>query len=97
MELENIKELTMTGRLVYVQRGGKLGRPEGTNENEKDFLNKDLTQRIIKNLKKVLTIRDVSKIVDYSNKTIIKTKKNVNQTWFTEHRRFQKEQDFRSS
>jgi len=27
MELENIKERTTTGRIVYVQRGGKLGRP----------------------------------------------------------------------
>lgn len=75
MELENIKERTMTGRLVYVQKGGRLGRPEGTSENEKDFLNKDLTQKIIKNLNKGLTIRDISKIVDCSNKTIIKTKK----------------------
>jgi len=60
---------------AYKQRGGRLGRPEGTSENEKVFLNKDLTQKIIKNLKKGLTIRDVSKIVDCSNKTIIKTKK----------------------
>jgi len=75
MELENIKERTMTGRLVYVQKGGRLGRPEGTNESEKDFLNKDLTQKIIKNLNKGLTIRDIGKIVGCSNKTIIKTKK----------------------
>ncbi|MGE0020923.1 MAG: recombinase family protein [Draconibacterium sp.] len=75
MELENIKERTMTGRLVYVQKGGRLGRPEGTNESEKDFLNKDLTQKIIKNLNKGLTIRDIGKIVGCSNKTIIKTRK----------------------
>ena len=75
MELENIKERTMTGRLVYVQKGGKLGRPEGTNETDKDFLTKELTQKIIKNLNKGLTIRDISKIVGCSNKTIIKTKK----------------------
>ena len=30
IELENIKERTMLGRQVYVQRGGKLGRPTGT-------------------------------------------------------------------
>lgn len=75
MELENIKERTMTGRLVYVQNGGRLGRPEGTNESEKVFLNKDLTQKIIKNLNKGLTIRDIGKIVECSNKTILKTKK----------------------
>ena len=80
MELENIKERTMTGRLVYVQRGGRLGRPEGTNENEKDFLNKELTQKIIKNLNKGLTIRDIGKIVGCSNKTIIKTKKMISKS-----------------
>ena len=40
MELENIKERTMVGRKVYVQNGGRLGRPEGTKETEKDFLEK---------------------------------------------------------
>lgn len=75
MELENIKERTMVGRQVYVQKGGRLGRPNGSNENEVDFLKKEMTQKIIKNLKKGLTIRDIGKIVDCSNKTIIKTKK----------------------
>jgi DNA invertase Pin-like site-specific DNA recombinase len=75
MELENIKERTMVGRKVYVQNGGRLGRPEGTKENEKDFLEKPQTKEIIKNLKKGLTIKDICKIVDCSNKTIIKTKR----------------------
>lgn len=75
MELENIKERTMVGRKVYVLNGGRLGRPEGTRETEKDFLEKPHTKEIIKNLKKGLTIKDICKIVDCSNKTIIKTKK----------------------
>jgi DNA invertase Pin-like site-specific DNA recombinase len=75
MELENIKERTMVGRKVYVLNGGRLGRPEGTRETEKDFLEKPQTKEIIKNLKKGLTIKDICKIVDCSNKTIIKTKK----------------------
>ena len=75
MELENIKERTQVGRQVYVQRGGILGRPNGTKESEKDFLEKPQTKEIIKNLKKGLTIKDICKIVDCSNKTIIKTKK----------------------
>jgi DNA invertase Pin-like site-specific DNA recombinase len=75
MELENIKERTMVGRKVYVQNGGRLGRPEGTKETEKDFLDKPQTKDIIKNLKKGLTIKDICKIVDCSNKTIIKTKR----------------------
>ncbi len=75
MELENIKERTMVGRKVYVLNGGRLGRPEGTKETEKEFLEKPQTKKIIKNLKKGLTIKDICKIVDCSNKTIIKTKR----------------------
>ena len=66
---------TMVGRKVYVLNGGRLGRPEGTKETEKDFLEKPQTKEIIKNLKKGLIIKDICKIVDCSNKTIIKTKK----------------------
>ena len=49
--------------------------PDGTKETEKDFLEKPQTKEIIKNLKKGLTIKDICKIVDCSNKTIIKTKR----------------------
>jgi DNA invertase Pin-like site-specific DNA recombinase len=82
MELENIKERTMVGRKVYVLNGGRLGRPEGTKETEKDFLEKPQTKEIIKNLKKGLTIKDICKIVDCSNKTIIKTKRLLNKHQF---------------
>ena len=75
MELENIKERTMVGRKVYVLNGGRLGRPEGTKETEKGFLEKPQTKEIIKNIKKVNTINDICKIVGCSNKTIIKTKR----------------------
>ena len=75
MELENIKERTSVGRKVYVLNGGILGRPSGSIENEKDFLLKPQTKEIIKNLKKGLTIREISKIVECSNKTILKSKK----------------------
>jgi DNA invertase Pin-like site-specific DNA recombinase len=75
MELENIKERTMVGRKVYVLNGGRLGRPEGTKETERDFLDKPQTREIIKNLKKGLSVKDITKIVNCSNKTIIKAKK----------------------
>jgi len=75
MELENIKERTMVGRQVYVQKGGILGRPVNSNETEIEFLKKEQTQKIIKSLKKGLTIREICKVVDCSNKTVIKTKK----------------------
>jgi DNA invertase Pin-like site-specific DNA recombinase len=75
MELENIKERTMVGRQVYVQRGGRLGRPDGSSETETEFLRKEQTLKILKSLKKGLTIREICKIADCSNKTVIKTKK----------------------
>jgi DNA invertase Pin-like site-specific DNA recombinase len=75
MELENIKERTSVGRKVYVLNGGRLGRPEGSSETEKEFLEKPQSKEIIKNLKKGHTIKDICKILDCSNKTIIKTKK----------------------
>ena len=75
MELENIKERTSAGRIVYIQKGGKLGRPENSNENDKEFLEKDKTKEIIKYLNKDRTIREISKITCASNKTIIKAKR----------------------
>lgn len=75
MELENIKERTATGRQVYVQKGGKLGRPEGANEGEKKFIEKDKSKEIIKYLNKKRTIREISKCTNASNRTIIKTKR----------------------
>lgn len=75
MELENIKERTLMGRMVYVQKGGRLGRPEGSNENERQFLNKEKSQEIMKYLNKKRTIREISKITSTSNKTIIKVRR----------------------
>ena len=75
MELENIKERTTVGRQVYVQKGGRLGRPNKSVESDADFMQKETTQLIVKALKKDLTIREICKIADCSNKTVIKTKK----------------------
>ncbi len=74
MELQNIKERTTIGRMVYVQNGGILGRPSGSNESELKFLQKESSQQIIKSLKKGLTIREVSKVVNVSTKTVMKVK-----------------------
>ena len=74
-ELQNIKERTTVGRQIYVQSGGVLGRRHGSMETETEFLKKEQTQRILKSLKKGHTIRDVCKLADCSNKTVIKTKK----------------------
>jgi DNA invertase Pin-like site-specific DNA recombinase len=75
MELENIKERTMVGRLVYVQKGGVLGRPAGSNESELSFLQKEMSVNVIKSLKKGLTIRETSKVLGISTRSVMKVKR----------------------
>jgi len=75
MELENIKERTAMGRQVYIQRGGKLGRPEGSNESEKRFLEKDKTKEILKLLNKGRSVREIAAITKCSSKTVLKGKR----------------------
>jgi len=78
MELQNIKERTMVGRMVYVQQGGKLGRPQGTNENSINFLNKKKSKIIQGFLRNGFTIRQVAKLADVSTRTVMKVKQQVN-------------------
>lgn len=77
MELENIKERTMVGRQVYLQNGGVLGRPAGSNESENEFLKKETSQKVIKSLRKGLSIREVSKVAGVSTRTTLKVKKTA--------------------
>ncbi len=75
MELDNIKERTAMGRMVYVQNGGRLGRPERSTESEKQFLEKDKTQTILKYLNKGRPIREICKLIGTSSKTVQKAKR----------------------
>jgi DNA invertase Pin-like site-specific DNA recombinase len=75
MELENIKERTSTGRMVYLQNGGVLGRPKGSNESEIEFLQKKTSNYIIKSLRRKLTITETSKVNGVSTRTVLKAKK----------------------
>lgn len=75
MELENIKERTQVGRMVYVNNGGKLGRPVGSSTNENDFLNKEKSKKVLSYLKKDYTIREISKICGVSVGLVMKVKK----------------------
>lgn len=75
MELENIKERTLSGRMVFVQKGGKLGRPVGTNISTKDFLEKPSSKKSLEYLKKGMSVREVSKLVGVSSSTVMKVKK----------------------
>jgi DNA invertase Pin-like site-specific DNA recombinase len=74
MELENIKERTAVGKMVYVQNGGKLGRPANTVESHRRFLEKQKNQEIIKYLKRGMTYNEISKLTNCSPKTIKKVK-----------------------
>lgn len=75
MELDNIRERTRVGRLMYIQKGGVLGRKTGTNESENEFINKPKSQKILEYLKKEYTIREICKICDVSIGTTMKVKK----------------------
>ncbi len=75
MELENIKERTEAGRQVYLQKGGVLGRPNGSTESEKQFLKKEKTQTILKLLSKGRTTREIAAITKCSYQTVIKAKR----------------------
>ena len=75
MELENIKERTSTGRLIYLQNGGVLGRPNNTTESNRTFLSKPKSKKIIHYLEMGLSIREVAKQVNASPKTIMKVKR----------------------
>lgn len=77
MELENIKERTMVGRQVYLQNGGVLGRPSGSNETEMKFLQKENSQKVIKSLNRGLTIRETSKVAGVSTRTTVKVKRTA--------------------
>jgi DNA invertase Pin-like site-specific DNA recombinase len=75
MELTNIKERTHIGRLMYIQKGGVLGRKKGTNESENDFISKKKSLEILDYLKKEYTIREICKLCDVSIGTTMKVKK----------------------
>ena len=75
MELENIKERTSTGRMIYLQNGGVLGRPKNTTESNNTFLSKPKSKKIIHYLEIGLSIREIAKQVNASPKTIMKVKR----------------------
>ena len=77
MELENIKERTHYGRVMYVRNGGKLGRPKGSSENDRKFLNKPQSKEIQKYLDKNLSYREISRLVGCSVNTVGKVKRLV--------------------
>ena len=74
LELSSILERTSIGRMVYLQRGGKLGRPIGKGETDLQFINKTKNQKALEYLKKERTIREIAKQLDMSSRTVMKVK-----------------------
>ena len=77
LELENIRERCRTGLMVYLQNGGKLGRPSGSVEDSETFLNKPKSKSIKKYLNKGHSVREVSKLVGCSTGSVMKVKKHL--------------------
>jgi DNA invertase Pin-like site-specific DNA recombinase len=75
MEALNIRERTSAGKLVYLQHGGILGRPKGTEETSQKFMNKPKNKKILEYLKKERTLREISTLLNVSTKTVQKVKK----------------------
>ncbi len=75
MELENIKERTTAGRVAFVQNGGKLGKPVGSNETTKQFLSKSKNLEISKLLDRGRTYSEITSITGSSPTTISKVKR----------------------
>ncbi|TVQ03343.1 MAG: hypothetical protein EA359_09830, partial [Balneolaceae bacterium] len=58
--------------------GGKLGRPGGSTESDRKFLDKETSVEIQKYLEKGFTVREITKVVGSSPNTVVKVKKLVN-------------------
>jgi DNA-binding NarL/FixJ family response regulator len=61
--------------MIYLQNGGKLGRPSNSIEDNKTFLNKPKNKKILEYLNKGWSMREIAKQLDASTKTILKVKK----------------------
>lgn len=79
MELDNIRERTHYGRMMYLKNGGTLGRPKGTKESPKEFLSKPKSKEIQKYLEKGMSVRETSKLVGCSTKSVMKVKKYISE------------------
>jgi len=74
-EKELIKERTEMGKMAARQKGVKFGRRVGTNERDKEFLEKKKSKEILKYLNAGdLSIREISKLSSASTTTILKVK-----------------------
>lgn len=75
LEREQILERTKIGREVYVYNGGRLGRPTGSSESNKLFLEKPKSQQIKSLIEKNKSVRDITGRLGVSSRTVTKVRK----------------------
>lgn len=76
LERDNIQFRLNSGRRVYVENGGKLGRPKGSVKTADQRIEEN--QDIIGYLKKGYTIRDTAKLTGKSISSVQRVKKIIN-------------------
>lgn len=74
LERENIKFRLNSGRQLYIEKGGKLGRKEGSVKPKEK--RREEYKEVIRLLKKGISIRNVAKITNKSISTVQRVKKD---------------------
>jgi len=78
MELENLRTRTKMGLVAYQLKGGKLGRPAGSIENEREFMTKPKNLEIARFIKMGKSVRDIAGRLNVSTATVQKVRHIVN-------------------
>ncbi|MBD5214995.1 MAG: recombinase family protein [Bacteroidales bacterium] len=76
LERENIKFRLNSGRQLYIDKGGKLGRKEGYRKPKEDKAEE--YKQVIKFLKQGISIRKTAKLCDVSPSTVQRIKAEFN-------------------
>lgn len=72
LERENIKFRLNSGRQLYIDKGGKLGRKEGSTKSREEKAEE--YKQVIKLLKQGISIRKTAKLCDVSVSTVQRLK-----------------------
>ena len=76
LERENIKFRLNSGRQLYIEKGGKLGRKEGSKKTTEQ--KQEEYKQVLRELKRGTSIRKVAKLCDVSVSTVQRLKAEFN-------------------
>lgn len=76
LERENIKFRLNSGRQLYIEKGGKLGRKEGSTKSTEQKAEE--YRQVIKELKRGISVRKTAKLCDVSPSTVQRIKAEFN-------------------